>query len=106
MKTMQVLNPWASGLPKEAINQIKTSAELFHTRMRGYIETQHPEEMCDVTPDLEDRLKEVWFAAGCRLLALEQDHSSVSFDTWLDHVQAVLDMTFGQNKEGVGLANA
>jgi hypothetical protein len=105
--TIQVLNPWAQGMEPETLALFREVSEAFAENISARARQMDPERFEQDPPGGDVAMKEAYFAAFCRIWALEDlDGRTVSLGTLMKHLRAVNEYALEQAQAESNLATA
>lgn len=88
--TIRIQNPWAQGMEPETLALFREVSEAFADSISSRARQIDPKRFDRDTPELEESMKEAYFAAFCRIWALEDMNAkSISVASLMKHLRAV-----------------
>jgi hypothetical protein len=105
--TIQFLNPWAQGMEPETLDLFREVSGAFADSISTRARKIDPKRFGKDTPEVEEAMKDAYFAAFCRIWALEDmNGKAISLTTLMKHLRAVNEYALKEAQGETTLATA
>ncbi|MGA2082563.1 MAG: hypothetical protein ABSH53_18395 [Holophaga sp.] len=105
--TIKFLNPWAQGMEPETLALFRDVSGAFADSISTRARKIDPKRFGKDTPEMEEDMREVYFAAFCRIWVLEDTRAkAISLTTLMKHLRAVNEYALNQAQAQTTLTKA